>query len=257
MSIKTKKTLCLLIIILVGVGLILGTVCLLRNTYFGFKARASRGIVACQKFSGSTLKIQSAEGGTNVLVSHPYCKINVWGKAALINTFDANSLKTIEPGDLLVRAINLNNYFKDGNLLVMEMDAEVASNSKIISALARLGNVGGNGTVFKLKKPTGYVSICGEVKLPSLSETNFLVTPIGQIERTYGSNQASFCSKIFDTERMPFMGIAFIQPVKANMAMKLYIPPEENQGVNVPVTDFMDYHDSFLPFDKAYLNINH
>ena len=254
---KTKKILVSLGIILIGVGLVLSAVCILKNTYFGFKARASRGIVACQKFSGSTLKIQSAKGSTNVLINHPYCKIDLWGRAVLINTFDANSLKTIKSGDLIIRAINLNDYFKEGTPLVMEMDAEVASNSKIISALARLGNVGGNGTVFKLKKPTGYVSICGEVGLPSLSEINFLVTPIEQIERTYGSSQASFCSKIFNTEAMPFMGIAFIQSAKANMAMKLYIPPEENQGVNVPVDDFINYHDSFLPFDKAYLNINH
>jgi hypothetical protein len=55
---------------------------------------------------------------------------------------------------------------------------------------------------------------------------------------------------------MPFMGIAFIQPVKGNMSMKLYIPPEENQGLNVSVTEFMDYHDSFLPFDRTNLIIN-
>jgi hypothetical protein len=212
--------------------------------------------VACQKFSGSTLKIQSAEGGTNVLISHPYCKINIWGKAALINTFDTNSLKTIKPGDLLVRVVNLNDYFKDGNPIVMEMDAEIANNPKIMNAIMNSDNIGGNGTVFKLKKPTGYTSICGEVKLPSLSETNFLVTPKSLIERAYGSNQASFCSKIFNTESMPFMGIAFIQPVKGNMSMKLYIPPEENQGLNVSVTEFMDYHDSFLPFDRTNLIIN-
>jgi len=41
------------------------------------------------------------------------------------------------------------------------------------------------------------------------------------------------------------------------MTMKLYIPPEVNQGVNVPVADFINYHDAFLPFDKAYLTINH
>lgn len=254
MDMKTKKILVSLGIILIGIGLVLSAVCILKNTYFSFKTLASRGIAACQKLSGSTL---SYGGGKSVTVQHPYCKIDTWGKAELINTFDANSLKTIKSGDLIVRVINLNDYFKEGNPLVMEIDAEVASNSKIISALARLGNVGGNGTVVKLKKPTGYVSICGEVKLPSLGENNFLVTPMGQMERTYGSSQASFCSRIFNTEAMPFMGIAFIQSTENDMAMKLYIPPEENQGVNVPVDDFINYHDSFLPFDKAYFNINH
>jgi hypothetical protein len=256
MNTKALQTLRALLIILVILGLVLGVILVLKNTYFSFKSMASRGIEACQKLSGTSVTIQSGTKPIQIPISHPYCKINIWGKAEFINPLDEIALRNIKAGDLLVRVVSLNNYFKDGNPLIMEMDAEVANNSKIMAAIMNSDNIGGDGKFFKLKKPTGYTSICGELNLPNLNEKNFLVTPIGQIERSYGFNQTAFCSKIFDTEKMPFMGIAFIQPSQANMTMKLYIPPEENQGVNVPVDEFMTYHDSFLPFDRANLIIN-
>ena len=244
-------------IILGGVLLLVAVVVGLNNLFFSFKVRALRGIASCQKFSGATLNISSGKQLTPIVIDHPYCKINLWGQATLINTFDSDDLKTIKAGDLIVRVINLADYFNTGKPLTMEMDAEVANNPKIMNAIMNSGSIGGNGKIFKLKKPTGYVSICGEATFPGLSEANFLVAPEGNIERAFSTNQASFCSKVLDTEHMPFFAIAFKEPFEGGMSMKLYIPPEASQGVNVPVADFLNYHDAFLPFDKAFLTINH
>jgi hypothetical protein len=257
MKISSKNTLAKLGVIFGGIFLLAGAIILTNKFYFSFKPMATRGIESCEKLSGTILKIQSGKDTVSVPVSHPYCKINMWGKAELINTFDNASLNAVKPGDLIVRVVNLQDYFKDSNPLVMEMDTEVANNPKIMQAIINSGTIGGNGTVFKLKKPTGYVSICGEVKLPNLSENNFLVTPLNNVERSYSSSSVSFCSRVLDTTNMPFLAIAYKEPQSPGMAMKLYIPPEENQGVNVPVAEFLNYHDSFLPFDKAFLTINH
>jgi len=253
----SKQVIIKLSIVLGAVLLLVVTMVFVNNAYFSFRARALRGLASCQKFSGATLNISSDKQLKSIIVEHPYCKINLWGQATLINTFDANDLKTIKSGDLIVRTITLADYFKTENPLTMEMDAEVANNPKIMNAIMNSGTIGGNGKVFKLKKPTGYVSICGEVKFPGLNKNNFLVASDSNLEQAFSSNQASFCSKVLNTENMPFLGIAFKEPSEGNMNMKLYIPPEANQGINVPVADFISYHDSFLPFDKAYLTINH
>ncbi|HPS28342.1 MAG TPA: hypothetical protein PLX10_00735 [Candidatus Paceibacterota bacterium] len=256
MKILSKETIIKFSVILGSVLVVIIAITLANHLYFSFQSRARKGLESCQKFSGTTLNVYSGNQSTAIIVDHPYCKVNILGQATLINTFDTNSLRTVKPGDLIVRVINLADYFKVGNPLTMEMDAEVANNPKIMSAIMN-SDIGGNGKVFKLKKPTGYVSICGEVKIPGLNETNFVVTPSDNIERAFSTNQVSFCSKVLNTEQMPFLGIAFKVPEEGNMNMKLYIPPEANQGVNVPVADFVNYHDSFLPFDKAYLTINH
>lgn len=257
MKIPSQKVIIKLGIILFSIVAIIVLAVLIYNFYFAFSARAFRGLKSCQVFSGTTLNIHSGNQLTQVTVNHPYCKIDILGRAVLINTFETDSLKDIKPGDLIVRVVNLEDYFKAGNPLTMEMDAEVANNPKIMNAIMNSGSIGGSGKIFKLKKPTGYISICGEVTFPGLNETNFLVSPSNNIERAFSSGKASFCSRVLNTEKMPLLGIAFKEPSQGYMAMKLYIPPESSQGINVSVTDFISYHDSFLPFDKAYLTINH
>jgi len=152
METLSKNTLVKLGIALGGMLLLTVAIILANKFYFSFKPKAVRGIESCEKLSGTIIKIQTGEETISVPVSHPYCKINRWGRAELIDTFDGGSLQKIKPGDLIVRVINLQDYFKEGNPLVMEMDAEVANNQKIISAIAS-SNISGNGKVFKLKNP--------------------------------------------------------------------------------------------------------
>lgn len=252
---KTKKILVSLGIILIGIGLVLSAVCILKNTYFGFKARAARGIESCQKFSGKVFSDGLDNNQATFTIEHPYCKINIWGEAELIKK-SVLSYGLYQSGDLIVRIINLNNYFGEGGKLIMKLDQEVVTNPQIISAIVNTPDINTESSFIELTKPTGLISICGDINLSNRSTNNLLITPSEAMEYSFGKNKVFFCSKLFASNQMPFMGIAFVQPSQESMAMKLYIPPEEANGEKVSVDDFILYHNSFLPFDKANLIIN-
>lgn len=214
-------------------------------TSFNYLAQSKAS--ACSKLSHTM--ISNGAGGT-FAVSHPWCTINKLGRLSLYNLLQPNK-QTLKQSSFVIRSVNLDDYFKGPLYLVM--DSETIAN-RVINQLLWENGFAENGSLIRLTSPQSNTAICGDIKINPSTPVVKIFLGAEEIPVRKTNNRYYFCTKVLNLEQLPKLNIAFSGLGDAeSFVMKLYLPPKEEQGAIIPVTDFIYQHDYFVPFDLGQL----
>jgi len=214
-------------------------------TSFNYLARNKA--IECSNLSHT--QISNGVGGT-FAVSHPWCIVNKLGKLSLYNLLVPNKT-VLAQSTFIIRSVNLKDYFKGPMYLVMDSET---INNKVINQLLWQGGFSNSGSIIKLALPQNKTAVCGDIKINDTKNVVKVFLRSEEIPTRNVDGKYYFCTPVLNLQQLPQLNIAFSHTTNIkSFVMKLYLPPTSEKENIVPVTDFINRHDYFVPFDLGQL----